>query len=42
MVLLPWLEDNEYELQGTEKECRCYEEPDVFQRPIEEERVLAP
>lgn len=38
MVLLPWLEDGEYQLHGTGSEYRFYEEPDVSLRPDKEGR----
>lgn len=39
MNLLPWLQDDEYQLHGTGSEYSLLEEPDISQRPIEEGRV---
>ena len=39
MGLLPWLEDDEYQLHGTGSEYCFLEEPAVSQRPIEEGRL---
>ena len=38
-VLLPWLEDDEYQLHGTGSDGGCSVEADVCQRPVEEGRV---